>query len=63
MSREVQMTELPDCDFHEPGADVKAVVDGRTKVGPWAYMCEAHWASEGVATLGTGHGQRIKVPT
>jgi hypothetical protein len=51
---------LPDCDIcaaagHDPRP---AVVDGRTTFGPWAYMCEAHYAEHGVG-LGLGAGQRL----
>jgi hypothetical protein len=36
-----------------------AVVDAKTRLGPWALMCERHWQSEGTGILGTGYGQRI----
>jgi len=35
-----------------------AVVDGKTKDGPWAYMCEEHFRDFGVG-LGLGKGQRL----
>lgn len=53
--RVVVVQEIPACDFGcgEPGA-----YDFKTRMGPWANGCEAHWeqyrASE---TLGVGKGQ------
>ncbi len=58
MGTTVQMSRSEYCDFsHEH--PVIARYDGKTKEGPWAYMCEAHWLSEGVGQLGTGFGQRL----
>jgi hypothetical protein len=55
----------PDCDVCKhhavPGSKPEpAVVDGRTTFGPWAYMCEAHFAAVGTG-LGLGKGQRLVV--
>lgn len=47
---------LPKCDF----CAQTAAYDGRTRMGPWAYMCEAHYVQHGVG-LGTGRGQRLEV--
>lgn len=41
---------------HKVGAP--AVVDGKSKMGPWAFMCEDHFFSHGLG-LGPGVGQRI----
>jgi len=60
MSEQVTVAQLPPCDICR-GATVPAVYDGRTVHGPWAYMCEAHWAEHGVGRLGTGYGQRLVV--
>lgn len=37
----------------------RAVYDGRTKFGPWAYMCETHFKLHGTG-LGPGKGTRLK---
>jgi len=47
---------LPKCDF----CAQTAAYDGKTRMGPWAYMCEAHYVQHGVG-LGTGRGQRLEV--
>lgn len=38
------------------------VIDGRTKNGPWAYMCEDCHTEIGCG-LGTGKGQKYSVET
>jgi hypothetical protein len=63
MGTSVEVTALPDCDIHkhlfkEPG--VTAMYDGKTKRGPWAYMCDWCMARYGIG-LGTGKGQLLKV--
>lgn len=59
MSTEVTVDKLPLCDFcKDAGVDTDAAYDGRTNVGPWAWMCEMHYATYGVG-LGTGSGQRL----
>jgi hypothetical protein len=61
MGKSVEMLGIEHCDFsHE--RPVLALYDGKTKEGPWAYMCEAHWLSEGVGQLGTGFGQALIYP-
>jgi len=37
-----------------------AEYDGKTRMGPWAYMCERHFRKLGVG-LGTGKGQKLEV--
>lgn len=65
MSDEVIVDDLPDCDFckHQrgqigEGTVNKAAFDAATAGGPWAYMCDKHFAQYGVG-LGTGRGQRL----
>lgn len=49
------------CDFCKmEGLEVQAQYDGKTVHGPWAYMCDNHFAVMGVG-LGTGRGQRLIV--
>ena len=56
---EVEISKLPKCDF----CSKKAQYDGRTKQGPWAYMCASCFKELGVG-LGLGKGQKlIKVKT
>jgi hypothetical protein len=62
MSEEVKIPgPRPDCDLckqlgtEEPP---KAMYDGATIMGPWAYMCEYHFRKCGVG-LGTGRGQKL----
>lgn len=51
---EVYVEKLPKCDF----CDKPAHYDGKTIMGPWAHMCEEHFAKYGVG-LGTGKGQKL----
>ena len=54
MGKQVEVAELPKCDF----CDEKARYDGKTRTGPWAYMCPTHWRAHGMK-LGTGWGQQL----
>jgi hypothetical protein len=59
---EAVVAVLPDCDIckydlHKLG--VPAAYDGKTNRGPWAYMCEKHFKSDGLGRLGTGIGQKL----
>ena len=56
MSEKVTVEALPLCDFDPSHGD--AAVDGKTKMGPWANMCESCFAANGVG-LGLGRGQRL----
>jgi hypothetical protein len=47
-----KVSERPKCDF----CNGVAVVDGKTRFGPWANMCPLHFATYGVG-LGLGKGQ------
>ena len=58
MSDEVTVPTRPKCDLC---GDNPAGYDGKTKSGPWAYMCEGCWRVHGVGILGTGFGQRLIV--
>lgn len=48
------VTVIPLCDA--PRCQAKAVVDGKTKFGPWAYACAEHAATWEIET-GPGKGQ------
>lgn len=57
----VKVQTIPECDIckyeqNRPG--IPAAYDGKTVMGPWANMCEAHFSTHGVG-LGTGRGQRL----
>ncbi len=56
MSESTKVSKLPKCDF----CDEKAKVDGATRLGPWAYMCDYHFKEEGLG-LGLGKGQKLEV--
>jgi len=53
---EVYVEKLPKCDFCEE----PALYDAKTRMGPWAYMCEEHFKQHGLGRLGTGFGQRLR---
>lgn len=55
---EVKVIETHQCNF----CDKPAAYDGKTKRGPWAWMCENHFAERGVG-LGLGYGQRLILVT
>jgi hypothetical protein len=63
---EVLVSKLPMCDIcshdvqmNKAGSQrLEAHYDGRTSFGPWAYMCETHFARLGVG-LGLGNGQKL----
>lgn len=58
---EVVVATAPPCDFcSERGVDRPAKVDGATTIGPWANMCDGHFALYGRG-LGVGVGQRLIV--
>jgi hypothetical protein len=59
MSSQVTVTALPFCDLCSDGKTL-AQYDAATKMGSWAYLCEAHFRDYGVG-LGTGAGQRLVV--
>lgn len=51
---ETVISESKECDFCGNEADY----DGKTVIGPWAYMCQPHFEELGVGT-GTGQGQKL----
>ena len=53
----VEVLELPYCDTHPSVAKpVRAHYDGKTRLGPWGYMCEDCFQQFGMG-LGLGRGQ------
>lgn len=57
----VQVAKLPQCDFckQDPLIPYQAAhYDGRTRIGPWAYMCKEHFKQYGIG-LGLGKGQEL----
>ena len=52
----VEVPKLPDCDF----CGDEAHYDGKTKLGPWAYMCDPCFRDNGIG-LGLGKGQKLIV--
>lgn len=52
---------IPDCQFAH-GAPTPAAYDGKTTMGPWAYMCEVHHMNYGCG-VGTGRGQKLVLRT
>lgn len=50
---------MPDCDLCKMlGKPTPAHYDGATRMGAWAYMCDAHMQSHGLG-LGVGRGQEL----
>jgi hypothetical protein len=61
MSKQVEVDALPACDICAMVGDThEAQYDGKTTAGPWANMCDEHFAIHGIG-LGTGLGQRLVV--
>lgn len=62
---DVVVSRLPHCDFclYHDQITRPARYDFRTKRGPWANGCIAHYELyRAHADLGTGHGQRLMLP-
>jgi hypothetical protein len=62
---ETTVKALPDCDFclaEKKRKKEKARYDGRTRQGPWANMCVAHFKAHGIG-VGVGKGQRLWLPS
>lgn len=58
----VIMSSIPLCDIcKSENITIPAAYDGKTKYGPWAYMCEEDFQVFGVG-LGTGKGQKFVTP-
>lgn len=51
-------TENDTCDFCKREHKQKAVYDGKTSLGVWAFMCEEHFNRYGMG-LGIGVGQKL----
>ena len=51
---EVQVDTLPKCDF----CAKPATFDGKTHMGPWAYLCDSDFRVYGIG-LGLGRGQKL----
>lgn len=54
----VYVSCLPRCDF----CSEQASFDGKTKMGPWANMCQSDFDRYGIG-LGLGLGQKLEVRT
>ena len=54
MHNSTAIVMLPSCDFCEE----IALYNGKTHVGPWAYMCERHFNLYGVG-IGPDRGQKL----
>jgi len=47
------------CDFcTDENKSVVAIYDAKTRMGFWAYLCEAHFQMYGIS-LGLGKGQKL----
>jgi hypothetical protein len=56
---EAKVAKIPDCDFEDHDVPrVPAVYDGKTKMGPWAFMCQDCFRRHG-SGLGLGRGQKL----
>lgn len=55
----VEVQDISLCQFRHTEPTL-ATVDGKTTMGPWAFMCDAHHNQYGVG-LGEGKGQRLIV--
>ena len=59
ISREMETNAEHWCDMcWERGIVREAKYDGKTRMGPWAYMCESCFQRYGTG-LGLGHGKRL----
>lgn len=57
--KEAVVDELPLCDLCKmEGSETIAKYDGKTRQGPWGYMCEMHFKTHGIG-LGLGRGQKL----
>ena len=55
------LDERPACDLCKAqGKTTPAAIDGKTRMGPWAYLCVPHFEVHGVV-LGLGKGQRLLI--
>lgn len=59
--KSVEVDRIPNCDLCATAVVPKqtpAIVDGKTRMGPWANMCERHFKQYGCG-LGLGRGQQL----
>jgi len=52
------LPELPNCQTCTQDPPAKAYADGKTSMGPWAYMCRTCFGMYGIG-LGVGKGQEL----
>lgn len=48
------------CDFNKSHDTHLVFIDGKTKMGPWAGMCESCFRRYGFGRYGTGFAQRYE---
>ena len=51
---EATVSNIPQCQF----CSAPAAYDAKTRMGPWAYLCERCFKKDGIG-LGLGKGQRL----
>ena len=51
----IKVKQLQQCDF----CKTPAKYDGKTTMGPWAFMCQEHWNQHGPGHTGLGLGQEL----
>lgn len=57
-----EVARIPECDvckIDDHVSDVPALYDMKLILGPWAFVCEAHFRSHTNRELGTGKGQKL----
>ena len=59
MANTIKVLVFRYCDLCPTEDEVIAHYDGKTQWGPWANMCEKHFAEVGVG-LGTGKGHKFE---
>ena len=57
MDEKIVVDKMPMCNFKHI-YPTEAKYDAKTKVGPWVYMCQAHFDVHGIG-LGLGKGQEL----
>lgn len=56
---EVKVASIPGCDLcASQGIQRAAYADAKLSIGPWAYVCQEHYAAYR-CSLGVGHGQKL----
>lgn len=55
------VAKIPNCDVcRQSGKETPAYADAKLNIGPWAYVCRAHFDGYG-CSLGLGRGQELKL--